>query len=143
MLVCIKFDGGRTFVSNSVSGLMAANIDEAYLTFLKNFKPIDEAANEKAKKAFDSAQAYLTQEIPGGNHPWQEIIRETYQGKKEKGDPLFDLITSLDYLVGIYEINVWNTGRLGCSICKEHVPAFLRVIDGDEGTICNRCWYKK
>jgi hypothetical protein len=116
---------------------MTANIDEAYLTFLKNFKPIDGITNQKAKKAF------LTQGIPGGNHPWQEIIRETYQGEKKKGDPLFDLIASLDYLVGIYEINVWNTGRLGCSACKEHLPAFLRVIDGDEGTICNHCWYKK
>lgn len=120
-----------------------ANIDEAYLAFLKNFKPIDEAANEKAKEAFENARAYLAQGIAGGSHPWQRILKETYKSDGKEGDPLFDLITSLDYLVGIYEINVWNTGHLGCPHCGLHVPTFIRITASDEGEMCNRCWYKK
>ncbi len=126
-----------------MSNVNPGHIDDAYLPFNKNFKPIDEITNQKAKQAFKDAEDYIARGMAGGRHPWQEILKETYQGKGEEGDFLFDLVTSLDYLIGIYEVNVWGAGRLSCPHCGRNVPTFYRTTGDDEGEMCNRCWYKK
>lgn len=117
-------------------------VGRIYLSVLETLKSARQENNSQPEKAIDSALGYLAQGVPGKTYfPWNKILSEVY-GTLKPTDPFFIFIKDTNFLVGLYEILVWGEGQMGCPSCKEHVPAFLRVIDGDEGITCNYCWFE-
>ena len=123
--------------------LNQAEIGKMFLTVLQKLKEADknEIDWQGVREAVAQAIDYLAEGIPGKEHSWQKTLKQTYQELNPDGS-LFALISNLDYLVGLYEIVVWGVGQMGCPGCGQEVPAFDRVIDGDEGILCNRCFHK-
>ena len=113
----------------------------AFQSRLDSFKEVNPKMFKRAEEEVAKAKSYITQGIAGKEHPWHQIVKKIYQ-KMQPSEPFFQFIKDIDHLVGLYEVNIWDEGQMGCPSCGEHVPAFLRVIDGDEGIACNYCWFK-
>lgn len=129
-------------MSNAKLTLGIYEVGRIYLSVLETLKIAKQKNDSRHEKTLAAALNYIAQGAPGEMYlPWNEVLKETY-GITDPKDMFFAFVKDVDYLVGLYEILVWGEGQMGCPSCKEHVPAFLRVIDGDEGIVCNYCWFK-
>lgn len=110
-------------------------IGSGFISLLRNLKIARKNKNSRVQEALAEAGNYIFER----NNRWERNLKQAYQNRE---DELYAVIVrQLDYLIGIYEIIVWGKGQMGCQSCRGYYPSFLRQIDGDEGILCNHCWY--